>query len=397
MLGTASHLAIGLGVHKLSNLGSNTPDIERQEGLRAWWLCYIMQRQALESSFQSLLRRKLKKITFFRTLAVIYDMPMMDFSVAVNSSLPELFQAPETLLTNDTEIMEIKRNDEETVALFLDVISLIQRRDSILVCKENNSNPATPLRATLADVFQPRPQHENQKSRVRRSVRELVRLNSTIVVDHKFHAPSASEEAISAAVKTIQLIEASQNEGLVMCLWYEPTFNVFEYTSELRWLQNTSSDGGRMWLYYAFTAVAVLFSHLLRRPLGPDAAFHLALISDIHEICSNFAAVSPAAMRIHDITKTMDIVGFKLIKSASKKRALERDDNGEGREKRGRTEFETTHDGSFAMAEEPQTSAGNTTVLDDLVSNEGLLELPADFNWEDWETWFQDTSSYFSG
>jgi hypothetical protein len=60
MLGTASHLAIGLGVHKLSNLGSNTPDIERQEGLRAWWLCYIMQRQALESSFQSLLRRKLK-------------------------------------------------------------------------------------------------------------------------------------------------------------------------------------------------------------------------------------------------------------------------------------------------------------------------------------------------
>ena len=158
----------------------------------------------------------------------------MDFSVAVNSSLPEPFQAPEASSTNDAEIMEIKRNDEETVALFLDVISVIQKRDSILASKENNSNPSTPLRATLADVFQPRPQDENQKSRVRSSVRELVRLNSTIIVDHKLHAPSASEEAISAAVKTIQLIEASQKEGLVMCLWYEPIFNrlqIYERTT----------------------------------------------------------------------------------------------------------------------------------------------------------------------
>lgn len=152
-----------------------------------------------------------------------------------------------------------------------------------------------------------------------------------------------------------------------------------------------------MWLYYAFTAVAVLFSHLLRQPLGPDATFHLALISDIHEICANFAAVSPAAMRIHDITKTMDIIGFKLIKSVSKKRALERGDNGEGREKRGRTEFETTHDGSFALAEELLKPAGNSTVFDDLASHEGLPQLPTDFNWEDWETWFHDTSHYFSG
>lgn len=234
MLGAASHLAIGLGVHRLSNLRSNTADIERQEGLRAWWLCYIMQRQALESSFKSLLRCELKIFTFFRTLAVIYEMPMMDSSVAVNSSLPELFQATGTSLTNDAEVEEVKRNDEETVTLFLDVISFIQRRDSILACTENSSNPATPLQATLANVFQPKPQHDNQKSRVRSSVRELVRLNSVIVIDHKFRAPSTSEEAISAAVKTIQLIDASQDEGLVMCLWYAPAFDVFKYTSELR-------------------------------------------------------------------------------------------------------------------------------------------------------------------
>ena len=173
-------------------------------------------------------------------------MPMLDLSIAVNSSLPEVFQALEASSTNDADIMEIKRNDEETVALFLDVISVIQRRDSILARQENNSDPASPLRATLANAFQPRSRHENQKSRVRSSVRELVRLNSTIVVDHKLHAPRASEEAISAAVKTIQLIEASQNEGLVMCLWYETRFPMsLEYTRELQWLQDTSSDGGQ--------------------------------------------------------------------------------------------------------------------------------------------------------
>ena len=101
-------------------------------------------------------------------------------------------------------------------------------------------------------------------------------------------------------------------------------------------------------------------------------------------------------MRIHDITKNMDIVGFKLIKSASKKRARERDSEAEGFEKRGRTEPETTQEGSFAMAEEPQTSAGDTVAFDDLVSHESLLELPADFNWEDWEAWLQETSGYFN-
>jgi hypothetical protein len=160
-------------------------------------------------------------------------------------------------------------------------------------------------------------------------------------------------------------------------------------------LQILSSDVTRMWLYYAFTAVALLFSHLLRRPLGPDAGLHLALISDIHGICANFAGASSAAMRIKIITKDMDSLGFKLIKSASKKRALESSDKGEEREKRSRI-AETTRDGSLATAEGPQTSAENSAGLEDIALPEGLLEPPADFIWEDWEAWFQEASSHFS-
>ncbi len=160
-----------------------------------------------------------------------------------------------------------------------------------------------------------------------------------------------------------------------------------------------------MWLYYAFTAVALLFSHLLRRPLGPDAAFHLALIADVHGICANFASASPAAMRIKIIAEDMDSLGFKLIKSASKKRALESGDPGEGeREKRSRILHlpETTHEGGLAAAaaaaaaEGLQSSALDSAGFEDMALPEGLLEPPADFIWEDWEAWFHDASSQFN-
>jgi hypothetical protein len=158
-----------------------------------------------------------------------------------------------------------------------------------------------------------------------------------------------------------------------------------------------------MWLYYAFTAVALLFTHLLHHPTASDATLHLALISDIHDICADLARTSPAAARIRDITKQMDTVGFKLIKMESKKRALDRDDDaaeGRERDKRGRTELETTVDNGDPATREEQSQnvVGEAAMRDDnFVSHEELLDLPTDFNWEEWESWLQETSGHFSG
>jgi Fungal specific transcription factor domain len=44
LLGTASRIAISLGFHQNSHKVDNYSDVEMEEGKRAWWLCYIMEK-----------------------------------------------------------------------------------------------------------------------------------------------------------------------------------------------------------------------------------------------------------------------------------------------------------------------------------------------------------------
>jgi hypothetical protein len=312
---------------------------------------------------------------------------MIDSSIAEKTPLPTPFASDLSALIDDLDYYETISNDEEAVGLFYKVITVIRTRDSMLMHKE------TPKPANFDTYGFP--------TSIREHVRELVRLNSIIVLEHfsaaQQRGSGSDSEDVTAAMKTIQLIEASQHDGLAMCLWYEILQSLS--TSYLLWMSIAYSDMGRMWLYYAFTAVAVLFSHTVRCPEGSDAVFHLALISDIHSICAEYSGVSAAARRIQKLTGEMERVGFEMVKRVSKKRAREGGDGDRSVEKRGRIEEPTITDesGSSAAKETQQTSTEGIAPVEDFVLLEGLQEPPTNFVWEDWEVWFQQTAVDFDG
>ncbi|KAK4555586.1 hypothetical protein LTR86_007339 [Recurvomyces mirabilis] len=294
---------------------------------------------------------------------------MIDSSIVSDTPLPQHFERGETTMLSEGEAQEIARDDDEAVTLFLDVIATIQKRDSILALRTIDDVSGTPVRS-LTDILLPRISLRGHNSSIRDCVHELVRLNSIIIISHMSDKLSPGTEAVDAAVETIQLIEAFKDERLITCLW--------------------------MWLYYAFTAATYLFLHVVRRPLSSEATLHLALVSDVHEICTSFAPASPAARRIQLITESMDRVGFKLIKTASKKRALEHTDQQAQNEKRYRVDGDTRMGAGSSTVEPLQSSTEAEHLLDDFGGVDELPALPTDFTWEDWETWFRDSSTDFN-
>lgn len=91
----------------------------------------------------------------------------------------------------------------------------------------------------------------------------------------------------------------------------------------------------------------------------------------------------------------MDDLGFKLIKALSKKRAAEGDGGSANSAKRTRAENAFTESGHPAGGFEPLLVASNVVGSgDDFGFADSVPELPTNFGWEDWETWF-DTSADF--
>lgn len=110
--------------------------------------------------------------------------------------------------------MEIERNDQEVVALFREVI----------ISTNNTANAlGDPGLSTAASVQELPPLVTSYPGwtpeSVRGKIRRLHLFNTTIILDHHLNNPDPSASAMKAAVGTIQLIEASQKEGLTMCLW----------------------------------------------------------------------------------------------------------------------------------------------------------------------------------
>jgi hypothetical protein len=150
-----------------------------------------------------------------------------------------------------------------------------------------------------------------------------------------------------------------------------------------------------MWVYYAFTATAVLFSAVVRQPLGSNATFYLALIFDIHGICVHLGPFSPAAHRIGVITQRMDDVGFKLIKSLSKKRAAEGDGKDGDSLKKSRAESVYAGSSRSVADSELLPEIREAPSGDDFgLTNVVVLEPPTNFVWEDWETWFNASVNF---
>ena len=134
-----------------------------------------------------------------------------------------------------------------------------------------------------------------------------------------------------------------------------------------------------MWLYYAFTSAVGLFISVLADPLHKDATLHLALISDVENICSQLANHSPGARRVMEVTREMEKVGFQIIKSSAKRKASEELHRSRGKSVR----VEGSSDES--NKEHVSESAVDSTTPEGFGEDDPLLAMPVDFSWDHWD------------
>jgi hypothetical protein len=144
----------------------------------------------------------------------------MEPTIASNTPLPEPFHANEVLTTSDEEADQAALNDQEAVGLFRDTIAAARIRDEILeALKGGRGSDLRPISSWTERLDNAR-HSRSYTSSIRSRISQLHYWNTVIVLDyHLSEASNETQEALKAAVKTIQLIEASQDEGVTMCLW----------------------------------------------------------------------------------------------------------------------------------------------------------------------------------
>ena len=313
LLGSALRMAISLGFHRgePAKVGSYS-DIELEEGKRAWWLCYIME----------------------RTFCAAFDYPSFQGGPSDQSSPenPQPFQP--IITTSDLDMSEIfGENEDEAVQFFIDLMQLSVSHQKVMVKNKFNPSQVQDSAASLLNDLLNSEQHHRLQSpavptlrNLRNSIHTLAHHNLIIVLGMSIQPRSAAmpSECITSARITLNLILSTRTSGLTMCLW--------------------------MWLHYAFTAAVAIFIHTLTTfataatatspAADTDAVLSdVTLLSDLAELCATLetssssqssSAAASGASRVGQIARQMELAIWEVLKRGARSKKRRRDPPGSG-------------------------------------------------------------------
>ena len=153
-------------------------------------------------------------------MKVIYNLPAVEPTIAAETLLPEQFQIAEAVTTGEVETERAALEDSEAVRLYRDIIAVARVRDSILEAPKGTSGADLHFLSSWREELDNARYSKGYSSLIRGSISQLHYWNTIIVLNyHLAGVANETQEALNAAVKTIQLIEASQGDGVTMCLW----------------------------------------------------------------------------------------------------------------------------------------------------------------------------------
>lgn len=148
-----------------------------------------------------------------------------------------------------------------------------------------------------------------------------------------------------------------------------------------------------MWLYYTFSAAVVLFLDVIQNPLSNDATLNLALISDLENLCSTLAQVSPGAKRVMEVSREMNKAAFEVMKARAKRRAQDDLDDGNSVQSRFK-QIRTKEPGG--AAQEGIASGANAGFSRAGAAGRQeahpLNAFPVNFSWDEWDQWLNENA-----
>ena len=342
LLGTALRLAVSLGFDHDDAYLKIYSKFEREEGRRAFWLCYIMEKS-------------------------------LCISLGHASSCPSISQAPKPLpfvpgAVNHEETLDT--NDDAAAIFFCQMIELTEVRDRILAAihsghiRQDDSYQL--LLSNLEQTTKARGlAQEASVDNIRDCIHDLAYFNTLQVIHITQKHASGGQipyQAIVSARQSLDLISESQRSGQLMCIW--------------------------MWLYYAFTSAVTLFLHSIAYPVDPETALNLAAISDLENIYGGVLEISEGAARCMEIAKSMRTTIHRIIKLAERKRARELEEADNARAKTRRIEPDATV--SLNNLEREQVAVQNPLPagVDTLLTGS-----PPNLVWDQWDDWLKDAGS----
>ena len=342
LLGTALRLAVSLGFDRGDSNMSIYSEVEQEEGRRAFWLCYIMEKSLCINLGHS-----------------------SSFTVMPQISVPMPF-VPEFV---DSEDDIFGRNEHDATAFFRQMIELTEFRDKMLTTLHlGDAMPNSSFQQLLSKM------HANTRigevgqqasaTTIRDCIHDLAYSNTLqvlLLTQRQAQGGTIPEEAVNAARQSLDLISESQRSGQLMCLW--------------------------MWLYYAFTSAVTLFLHSIANPLDQETTLDLAAISDLETICAGLSDISEGAARCLEIAKAMGAAIRKIAKLEGRKRSREADKRDEGSFKIRRIEPDTVTPLTTLESEHDLGQISQATSADAM-----LAGAPTNFAWNEWGDWLRDAN-----
>ena len=342
LLGTALRLAVSLGFDHDDAFLNVYSKVEREEGRRAFWLCYIMEKSLCISLGQA-------------------------------SSCPSISQTPRPLpFVPEPRTHEGTLDiDDHAAALFFgQIIELTEVRDKILAAihsghiRQDGSYHL--LLSNLEQTISARGLGRDASvDNIRHCIHDLASFNTLQVLQITKKYASGGQiphQAIVSARQSLDLISESQRSGQLMCIW--------------------------MWLYYAFTSAVTLFLHTIANPIDSGTALNLAAISDLENICGSVLDISEGAARCMEISRSMRTTIHRIIKLAERKRAREPDESNSAHAKARRVES----DAAVSLNDMDREQAAEHNLLPAGIDTL-LTGSPPNLVWDQWDDWLKDAAS----
>lgn len=342
LLGTALRLAVSLGFDHDAAFLNIYSRIQREEGRRAFWLCYIMEK------------------------SLCISLGHASSSLSISQTPRPLPFVPEA----GTHERTLDIDDHAAAIFFSQIIELTEVRDKILAAihagdiRQDDSYQL--LLSNLEQTINARGLGRGASvDNIRHCIHDLASFNTLQVLQITRKYASGGQiphQAILSARRSLDLISESQKSGQLMCIW--------------------------MWLYYAFTSAVTLFLHSIANPIDSETALNLAAISDLENICGSVLDVSEGAARCMEIAKLMRTTIHRIIKLAERKRAREPDESDSAHAKARRVESDTTVSLNDMDREQPAEHNLLSAGIDTLLTGS-----PPNLVWDQWDDWLKDAAS----
>ena len=343
LLGTALRVAASLGFDRPGADLDVYSDVEREEGKRAFWLCYVME----------------------KSLCINLGRPS-ESTLSPGVVMPQPFVST----AGDGEGDIFGENETNVAEFFYGIIELTRVRDEMFAALQSPHLMAEGTHQLLLSRLQTirksgEASSQQQSIVIRQHIYNLAYNNTlqllSTTLPH-FQNTHFSDEAAISARNSLELIHTSHKTGQLMCLW--------------------------MWLYYAFTSTVTLFLHSVANPLKVDTALNLAAIADFEDICERLGEVSEGARQCAGVARGMRAVIHKMVKMAGRKRSREGGDEGDeggNRFEGKRLQLETI---APAELEERNEFLGGQFGMGD--PEAVLAGVPGGFAWDEWDKWLED-------